>query len=211
MFDFLTANEDPLTSGGLDQHIAKTRKRNNGGKAPKAPTKTLTALPKHKAAPSTAAAPVTPMKSKSPKTPTTSGKRKRGTMSDDDESDVDEEGDDQLSKAKLTEGLGRRSSIPRSLNKGKQYKEESSDDEDEAEAEVEQEPEPESEHKLSNANSGMATLGIPDAPEDDFFNFDGVAENERSHLTGATPSKRRRVRDDSDAESDISNFSATFS
>jgi hypothetical protein len=127
-------------------------------------------------------------------------------MSEDEMSDV-EESEHELSKAKLTEHVGRRASIPRSQKSAsKNYNVDSSDDEDEVEETVVEENTAAKEIKMEE---GVTNGG--DVIED-FFNIDGAAAEEgMRHLAGVSPSKKRRIEDNSDAMSDISNFSATFS
>lgn len=146
-----------------------------------------------------AAAPRTP-KQRSPKTPASSGKRKRQSMSDDDMSDDDETEPD-VSKEALAE-LPRRTSTPRSSRKSVQtYNEDSGEEENEEE--------------VVGASGDVARTKVSKTGDhgtdgvEDFVNFDGAAEDTALPLTHAAPAKKRVKMDDSDAESDVSNFSAT--
>jgi hypothetical protein len=138
-----------------------------------------------------------------PKPPMSSGKRKRTSMSEDEMSEV-EESEPELSKAKLSEDVGRRNSIPRSKKStSKTYKEDSSDEEDEQETVVEANTAT-NDFMAERTENGMNGF-------EEFINFDGADDKVTNHRAGASPGKKRRVTDDSDAESEISNFSATFS
>jgi hypothetical protein len=146
-----------------------------------------------------AATPRKPAAPKTPKTPATGDKRKRATMSEDEMSDADET-EPELSKATLA-NIGRRTSTPRShKSAGKSYKEDSTDDEDE-----------EGETRVDDGAADSKIAGSSGTKDDfnDLFNFDDAAETKTNHLTEATPAKKRHLmQDDSDAESDDSNFSA---
>ena len=202
-------DKDLPTARALDDHIWKLKTGRTGtaagtaaGTAKSTPRKKTVAATKKAVTPKT---PKTP-KSATPKPPASSGKRKRTEMSEDEMSDV-EESEPEVSKAKLTEDVGCRNSIPRSKKSpSKVYKDDSSDEEDDQETVVE---------ANTATNEVKVEEGVANGGDviNDFFNIDGAAaaEEETNHLAGASPSKKRRVADDSDAMSDISNFSATFS
>jgi hypothetical protein len=166
------------------------------------PASSITASPSSSVA-ATPRKPALPKTPKTPKTPTSGDKRKRGDVGEGEMSD-DDESEPELSKASLA-AVGCRTSTPRSTkNANKSYDEDTSDEEDD---EGETRVEDGAEVKDSEANGAASgNHGL-----DDFFNFDGAVEKEANHLTGATPSKKRRMmQDDSDAQSDISSFSAGF-
>ena len=116
-------------------------------------------------------------------------------MSDDDESEPE------LSKAALA-NLGRRTSTPRSIKTArKTYKEDSTDDEEDEEGEIRVEDEA--------TNPKIAGASVANDDFNDLVNFDGPAENELNHLTGATPLKKlRMMKDDFDDQSDASDWAA---
>lgn len=163
------------------------------------PASSITSTPSG-SIPATPRKPVTP---KAPKTPASGDKRKRAGDSEAEMSDEDES-EPELSKATLA-AVGHRTSTPRSTKAANMtYNEDTEDEEDdEGETRVEDGAEVK-DFETNGVASGNHGL-------DDFFNFDGAAEEEANHLTGATSSKKRRVmQDDSDAQSNISSFSAGF-
>jgi hypothetical protein len=123
-------------------------------------------------------------------------------MSEDEMSDANDT-EPELSKATLA-NIGRRTSTPRSQKSaGKNYKEDSTDDENDEDDE--------DETRVEDGAADSEVAGSSGANDDfnEFLNFDGTAEKEPNHLTGAMPSKKRHVmQDESDAQSDDSNFSA---
>ena len=193
--------KDNPTGSAIQQHIDKL-KRKRGGKAAGSATN---GTPRK--------APATPKKPTVTKTPTSSAKRKRSTMSEEDD---DTEPD--MTKARLPEDVGRRNSLPRSGKSAtKNYDVDSEDDDGDDEADAKA-PKRDDSDKGSDIFNGM-------------INFDGAAESKPAHLpfhtangfdapirrfempsTGktlktTTPGKSRPKYVDLSDESDVSNFS----
>ena len=131
-------------------------------------------------------------------------------MSEEDEDDSEPN----MTKAGLSEDVGRRASLPRSNKSASRKYEENSDDEDGDDEAETQDPKPDNSDKGSDIFNGM-------------INFDGAAEATAANLvngfrnsnhrfllpsTGKTlkatsPSKKRAKYVDLTDESDVSNFS----
>ena len=201
--DLSTEHEgkDLPTAKALSEHISKL-KRKAGGKAGAATSNG--SIPKK--------APMTPKKPAAPKTPTSSAKRTRDAMSEEDDSEPE------MTRARLSGDVARRSSIPRSSKSTKKtYDENSDDDGDEDDTE----------------DLKPAVSHEEDDVFDSLINFDGAAEpkptNSIHAVNGFSAPKRATVlgsrgapRKDSsrnversklvmsDDESDVSDFEATF-
>lgn len=197
----------------MSQHIAKLKKQ-TGGKATTG--KPLVATQK---------APATPKKPTLPKTPTSSVKRKRDIVSDDDNDDNDSELD--LHTVKLSKGLEKRNSLSRpGKNPTKKYEDPGSEVDADGEDDDEAAP-TQDDHDNGEDNADT----ISDIFKNE-FTFDGAAEPKDVHaLTditngtfsfggqarmfargharkSATPGKKRaKTYNDSADESDVSNFS----
>lgn len=199
-------NKETPTDRAVSQHIDKL-KGSVGGKSVGSGAK--------KGTPSKALA--TPRKQAMAKTPTSSAKRKRSNMSDDDLDDSEQE----MTKSRLSESTGRRGSLPRKgKGKVKAYNLDSEDDEGDDEDEAKP-AKPEKSENGSDIFNGM-------------INYDGAAESKPSNAADGfanghratkspftlpdrgtsrksnTPSKKRSKLFDSDDESDVSTFSAGF-
>ena len=206
--------KDPITASALTQHIAKLKKK-TGGKA--ITGKPLVAAKK---------VPATPKKPTLPKTPTSSVKRKRDAMSDDEDDNADDNDSElDLHTVKLSKGLEKRNSLSRpSKNPNKKYEDPGSevdaDGENDDEADPTKDDGEDDADTVSDIFKNELTFDGAAEPKDaqaltditnGAFSFGGQARMfaRRHARKSITPGKKRSktYNNSADESDDVSNFS----